>query len=371
MSLYRPPSARGHKFTPTARLRHALLEFDGHVGSIRRQCSQTLARLSLDANGSTALILATVGGHIEVMRCLVQEFAADVSACSHYGVSATHIAAQTGHADALRYLVTECGADVNLAAEDGSTPVWLALEAGHREILHCLMHEYNADVDHHMIDGATYFHIAAQNGRTEMLRQLARTGGPDVNHQTRKVSVTALHLAVMNGHIGTVRCLVDELGASTDLATTDGRTALHIAAQLDHLSIVRFLVTNAGADVNRACDRGITPAMIALHWSNTAVVKFLGRLPGTTLPSGFEFEGVTYPVAILSEDNTLTQWLQRPCTNKGCVRRGRKKCRRCGLARYCSTACQAVDWKRTHKDICSTAGGSQKGPLSLHTQSPA
>ena len=88
--------------------------------------------------------------------------------------------------------------------------------------------------------------------------------GEDIN-SCNTIGQTALHLASENGHLETVKFLIE---SKADIEAKDnlfGKTALHLASENGHLETVKFLIENK-ANINPKDDNGNT----ALE-----VVKFL------------------------------------------------------------------------------------------------
>ena len=66
---------------------------------------------AVDKHGSTPLMWASGGGHVEVVRWLLEEQGLRVDATNRIGRTALHWACKTGRCGAARYLLDEAGAD--------------------------------------------------------------------------------------------------------------------------------------------------------------------------------------------------------------------------------------------------------------------
>jgi hypothetical protein len=130
-------------------------------------------------------------------------------------------------------------------------------------------------------------------------------------------------LCALQLSLGTRRwwlCLVEELGASVNLATKYGVTPLMFASAKKHEKIVRYLL-KIGADAQ------------ATHVNlRTAAVDV----------SNF-FEATAEQTAYLEA--------RTHCANPGCKGAGLKKCANCKEAFFCSTDCQVAAWP-AHKVEC-------------------
>jgi ankyrin repeat protein len=112
---------------------------------------------------------------------------------------------------------------------------------------------------------------AAQAGDLESLMVCARQG-------VRVTSGVPLYNAARGGHLGSMRCLVREMGADVNGGIPNGYTPLAIATVHDNMAAVQCLVVELGADVNQARHGGETPVNIAARRGNLAAVRCLVEL---------------------------------------------------------------------------------------------
>ena len=192
----------------------------------------------------TPLFLAAAYGHLDILRCLVEN-GADINGCSKGQCTPLMIAIKMGHKNVATFL-TEHGAKVDLKDDDGFSALHHAMYLYHHsdslEICSCLI-KHGADVN-------------------------------SFNHGKRfHSSSTPLMIAIEMGHINVANFLVEH-GAKVDLKDVRGRTALHHAMYLFHhhsdsLEICSWLIKH-GADVNgcynyKSPPEGLTPLMIAIR----------------------------------------------------------------------------------------------------------
>lgn len=210
----------------------------------------------LESGGAyhTALQAASIGGHKEVVRRLLEQRGVDVNTVGGLYGSALQAAAVRGNPDIVSLLL-EHGADVN-------------------------------------IPGGRYGHAlqaAAACGRSQALRLLLEHGA-DPNGPSRGIYPTALYAACVHGYEPCVRMLIDS-GAECDgkdKDNDDGRVPLQAASERGHISIASQLLLQ-GASINRggslyrnAAARGHT-AMMRLLLNRGADVDATGGLFGTAL----------------------------------------------------------------------------------------
>ena len=95
-------------------------------------------------------------------------------------------------------------------------------------------------------DMAMNLHEAAGDGDVAEVRQLMAAGA-EVDEKGEH-GMTPLHWAATEGHVETVRVLVEEMGADKDAKAVNGATALHFAADNGQVEVMRVLVEELGAD---------------------------------------------------------------------------------------------------------------------------
>jgi ankyrin repeat protein len=117
------------------------------------------ARQGVRVTFALPLIAAAVGGHLDVLRCLVRELGADVNQAIRSGVTPLTAAALSKNVAVVRCLV-ELGADINPNWGD-DTPLILAAYAGKTAVVRCLV-ELGAEVGAMDSLGDTAFIMSAR-----------------------------------------------------------------------------------------------------------------------------------------------------------------------------------------------------------------
>jgi ankyrin repeat protein len=248
----------------------------------------------------TPLLRAVQGGHVDVVRCIVNDLGADVNQEIEDGWTPLCIATDSEDLDMMRFLCKELGADVNLAMEDGNgwTPLHLAIYGGKIYAVRCLCKDLGADVNRTM-----------EGGWTPLI--LALTVKP---HATIS----------FEEDFDLVRSLIREFGADVSQAQIyDGLTPLMCAAY-SHQELLLKCLVHRGADVRATSTAGRTATD---YW----------RQAGASATQIVYLE------------------VRAHCANPACEGPGRKRCARCKQARFCSEECIHAHWP-VHKFECEVRG---------------
>ena len=114
---------------------HAIKE--GNVAEVRRQLKAGAAVNAKDRYGQTALMLAAMGGHLEMVELLIAE-GAELNLTAKYTLSALMLAVINGHTEVAKRLV-QAGADLAIQGSGapgfaGKTAYDLAVARGMAEL---------------------------------------------------------------------------------------------------------------------------------------------------------------------------------------------------------------------------------------------
>eukprot|EP00039_Didymoeca_costata_P029440 m.24674 g.24674 ORF g.24674 m.24674 type:complete len:212 (+) comp7630_c0_seq1:188-823(+) len=138
---------------------------------------------------STALILASGGGHKEVVLALLDSIHVHVNAKNKYGQTALILASNNGHTHIVEILLNARDININATNNHGDTALIRACPRGHTAIVSLLLATKGLDINIANKDGNNALILAGANGQHEAVLQLLEMQGIDVNH---KNYVTAL-----------------------------------------------------------------------------------------------------------------------------------------------------------------------------------
>ena len=236
-------------------------------------------------DGSTALHWAAHWADLEAADLLIRS-GAKVDAANRDGATPLFLAALNGGAAMIEKLL-KAGADPNAPVlAHGETALMMAARSGNAESVKLLL-DHGAQVSiKESLRGTTALMWAAEQGHAGIIQSLAAYGA-DVNASSAVITppkrrglgfappgtlgdvkggLTALLLAVREGHLDAVRALL-AAGAQVNLASVDGSSPLLVAVQNGFYDIGRVLLEH-GADVNLRNQKGWTPLYLSVKNRN-------------------------------------------------------------------------------------------------------
>lgn len=233
-------------------------------------------------------MLATLGGHDNIVSDLLARNSVDVDHLDLDKRTSLSYAADIGYVDIARFLVAS-GANINSEDIRKRTPlIWATIQGGYK-VVDFLLSFKNVNVDHRDIDNRTSLSHAAEAGSEDIMELLMKSGanGMHVNNDGHN----CFWLLLRNRRCPTrkssnpfrvyflVACLLDP-----NFRDLEGRTLLSWAAEYGDDAMVEALLQN-GADPNLQDDKGSTrstytfcktPIIWALEkkqWSTVQVLK--------------------------------------------------------------------------------------------------
>lgn len=127
-----------------------------------------------DDSGYTPLMLATLKGHIKLVKLLAQR-GANVNHQNHQGHPCIQYACSKGWPDVMVYLL-ECGADVNARDKHGDTSIHRLASLGRIDMLSVFLRQPGLNVDAQNGEGNTALHVAAEDNVVVCAMLLVQAG---------------------------------------------------------------------------------------------------------------------------------------------------------------------------------------------------
>ncbi|CAL1143986.1 unnamed protein product [Cladocopium goreaui] len=259
------PDHRSEEDGRTALLSASL---QGHLEVAKLLCTAGAA-VDPEGDGASPMLAAAMQGRLEMVKFLAEARAA-IDRPTANDTTPLHVASLQGHLDVVTYLC-ESGAMCDRTTPGGATPLYVSCYNGHLPIVQYLVSQ-QADACKRTPAGATLLHAAAQEGQLEVVAFLCNMSQVDKDAQMHD-GATPLLAAALQGHVEVVQHLT-QVKADIHKTTKDGASALHACARSGHVDVARFLC-EAGADKDRAMMEGATPLLAAALQGHTKVVKYL------------------------------------------------------------------------------------------------
>lgn len=261
-----------------------------------------------EADDESALDLATIGGHLDVVRALTKHganantalhhatarnnfkavkmllmakaTAINVDALDADGRTPLHVVLGNWGIDAesskiklsIVKALARAGANMDARNAVGQTPLYIAAEYNYVDVVSTLV---KLGADTNMVDNAgkapleVSIHFNACNATAQTLLE----AGANANFRTNLGDFSLLDMAARNGHVDLVKTLINH-GASVGATDFSGRTAVHHAAADNQAGTVSALL-QAGAEIDARDQDGSTPLHRACERISTGAVRCL------------------------------------------------------------------------------------------------
>ena len=229
---------------------------------------------SVNIQGLSALQCAAVGGCMEVLKAMVEEFGSSPSYLDSEGRTLLHLACFSNSTDLINLLITEFKLDPMSLDNSGNTPLHCATLSCQEVVVGLLITKYNCPIDCRNKREEMPLHIACSNGGINIFRMLVFKYEAIVKVSNVEVN-SPLHHAALSGHTNIVKILITEFGWDAKAQGHKGRTLLHQACANGHTELTETLIQTFKLDLSLVDDEGNTPLHVAALYGQTEVAKLL------------------------------------------------------------------------------------------------
>ncbi len=245
-------------------LHHACEE--GNVSLVRTMiCEHNADVTARDDNNHTPLHVAALCGKEEVALALIEEFGCDINIKDLHGRSLLHRACYDGNLSLVRTLICKYKADVTSRDNENNTPLHVAALCGKEEVALALIKEFGYDINIKDLHGRSLLHRACYDGNLSLVRTLICKYKADVTSRDNENN-TPLHVAALHGKEEVALALIEEFGCDVNIKDLRGRSLLQRQCRVGNVSLVRTLICKYKADVTARDDNNDTPLHVAaLH----------------------------------------------------------------------------------------------------------
>ncbi|MED6132984.1 hypothetical protein PIB30_024061 [Stylosanthes scabra] len=204
-------------------------------------------------NAMRELYEASIKGCVITLKTLIQRNPLILFRVSLYPFHETplHIASLLGHQDFCKVLLENNPAFAGEANSEGRCPLHLASAKGHAEVVKILL---QIDQESCMVrdkDDMIPLHFAAMRGHVAVIEELVRAKPESIKERIVSDDSTVLHLCVRFNHLEALKFLVEtiRLEATEDSnqilcsKDKDGNTVLHLAVKHSQFKMIEYLVS--------------------------------------------------------------------------------------------------------------------------------
>ena len=267
-------------------------------------------------HGLTPLHYASEGGHVNIIRYLIDVLGCEPYTKSYDGALPLHRACFSGQINAIKYYINEHKFNPNIQDQRGSTPLHYASEGGHMNIIQYLITELGCNPNIRNNNGSLPLHRACLDGHLNVIKyfmiyyptykqnrfircqssissnfdslplRIASVNGvttyfiteqncDPVKYCQDNGGFTPLHYAAEGGHVNIIQYLITELGCGPTTPDNCGTLPIHIACLNGHLNATKFLIIKQKCNPNIQNNKGYTPLHCATEGGHMNIIQCL------------------------------------------------------------------------------------------------
>ncbi len=244
----------------------------------RQKDFSSIAQRILEEENKLPLHQAATNGNCAAVIELLKA-GADVNAKDKKGLTSLHRATLRGHEEVVKILLNTSEIDLNIQEKNGYTPLDLAIFAEEKTVIKMLLNTQQISINEDVLCAISRKIGFANVGKliqNEIYKFLIKSSQNQV--QETGEHLQHLHKAVFERDIEKVKKLL-RLGGNIN-ADQNGLTPLHFAMVTRSEPMVKFLLEITGIDVNAQDMRGLTPLHHAVLSFDQPIVETLLKTRG-------------------------------------------------------------------------------------------
>lgn len=167
-----------------------------------------------------------------------------------------HLAAQEGYLEIVQLLLEKFPHWLNETDANGQTPLLWASSAGHTEIVEHLLSlgaDFNRGTKDDRNNGKSPLYWAVRGGHTHVVKRLINAGAI-ADARIESMDYLLIHIAAQEGHLETIRFLLERYPHWLNETDTYEQTPLLWAASTGHIDVVKYLLS-LNPDIDKATSR--------------------------------------------------------------------------------------------------------------------
>ena len=276
----------------------------GHLEIVRFLLERGAPIDILNANRQNALLYAAFEGHKEIVTLFLAK-GANLSIKDRFGRTALHYAAREGRPEVVEILLKN-GGDLSLRDQHGMTPPDYAVLRNQTDIIFLLVKKGLVNLKEQ--NGVNLLHIAAAQGNEKLVKYFLEKGAAPA---LKSWSGDTLLQSFIQGSLVEYADKWISYGADINAQNQAGKTPLHFAVERDLDDIIALLLKK-GANPNLADKEGRFPINIAMDWGDGETVEFL-KEHGAKIPPNRVY-------LLQSDGNEIAEHATKPSEKEVAIR---------------------------------------------------
>ena len=272
----------------------------GSINSVQCLINNHNSNPNITDNGWTYLHHSCRRVHIDITQYLIEVQHCDINKTDNKRRTLVHHAAWSGNFDLVQYLITEQGLSPTAVDKNGRTALHYASRALNLPLVKELITTYQLDPHQADSNGCPPIHHAALSGDILLLELYVKTykcsvsvtdnDGWNIVHYSSSQGhshfikhivnqypeLRTVHILVEEGHLNTLKYLIDNNYCNPNVTDHQDRTPLHVAAVADQFEILEYLLeSKSKACINVQDKDGDTPLHLACDRGQQKMVSLL------------------------------------------------------------------------------------------------